>query len=204
MWDSRYDVDEYVYGEEANSFFKEYLLPKPKCRILLPGEGEGRNALYAAQKGYYVHGFDESEVGAGKAVNLARSHGLSIEYQICSVEDFVTPDDYYDAVGLIYLHLPQEIRKEFHLKIKNCLQPGGRIIAELFSKKQLGMNSGGPKNLDLLYSLDEILEDFKEFNIILAEEKQIEISEGNLHNGKAWVIQFVAEKKGVITGESSS
>jgi len=203
-WDKRYSGDEFVYGEEANSLFMKHLDPKSKKRVLLPGEGEGRNALFAVKNGCYVHAFDQSEVGAGKAVNLVRSNGFSIEYQICSCEEFDAPNDYYDAIGLIFLHLPWPLREEFHFKMRKYLRQGGRIIAEFFSKKQIDLNSGGPKNLELLYSLEEIKEDFEGFDIILLEEKKIELNEGSLHKGLAWVIQLVAEKKCSPIEESSS
>lgn len=194
-WDRRYSGDDFVYGQEANSLLVDYLEPMPKKRVLLPGEGEGRNALFAAKHGSYVHAFDQSEVGAGKAINLVRSHGLSIEYQICSCEEFDAPNEYYDVAGLIFLHLPPKLREEFHIKIKNCLRPGGRVVGEFFSKKQLEMNSGGPKDIDLLYSVEEMKKDFEDCDIILLEEKKIELHEGKLHEGPAWVIRLVAEKR---------
>ncbi len=194
-WNKRYDSKDFVYGKEANKFLKEHLKLKPKARILLPGEGEGRNALYAAKNDYYVHAFDQSEIAAGKAMHMANSEGVRYEYQVCSVEEFEALESYYDVVGLIFLHIPSVQHSEFHRKIVKGLKPGGKIIAELFSKKQVGLNTGGPKNEDLLFSIEDLKEDFKDLDFTYIEEKQVELREGVFHQGKAWVIQFIAEKK---------
>ena len=194
VWDKRYDTEEYVYGKEANDFFKENLEIKPKARLLLPGEGEGRNALYAAENDFYVHAFDLSEIAAGKAMHIAESKSVRYEYQVCTCKEFEAPELYYEVIGLIFLHIPASERKEFHKKLNNSLKTGGKIIAELFSAKQAKMNSGGPKDIDFLYSMEELKRDFKDFDFKILEEKQIELNEGSLHTGKAWVIRFVAEK----------
>ncbi len=195
VWNKRYDVDDFVYGLEVNKFFRENIELIPKTRLLLPGEGEGRNALFAAKNDLYVHAFDLSDIAAGKAMHMAESEGARYEYQICSCKEFEAPELYYDAIGLIFLHIPGEERTEFHKKLVSYLKSGGKIIAELFSKKQAEMNSGGPKNSDLLYSMEELKEDFKDLDFKILEEKQVKLQEGSLHDGLAWVIRFIAEKK---------
>ena len=195
VWNKRYDVDDFVYGLEANKFFQENIELTPKTRLLLPGEGEGRNALFAAKNNLYVHAFDLSEIAAGKAMHLAESAGVRYEYQVCSCKEFAAPELYYDAIGLIFLHIPSAERAEFHKKLINSLKSGGRVIAELFSKRQAEMNSGGPKNSDLLYSMEELKEDFKDMDFKILEEKTIDLKEGSLHEGSAWVIRLVAEKR---------
>jgi len=195
IWNKRYDSKDFVYGKEANKFLTENLEMNPKSKILLPGEGEGRNALFAAKNKYYVHAFDQSEIAAGKAMHLANSEGVRYEYEVCSCEQFEALEIYYDVIALIFLHISRAQHSEFHRKIVKSLKSGGKIIAELFSKKQIGMNSGGPKNEDLLYSIEELKEDFKDFDFTYIEEKQVELTEGSFHNGKAWVIRFIAEKK---------
>ncbi len=195
IWNMRYDSKDFVYGNEANKFLTENLELNPKARILLPGEGEGRNALFAAKNDYYVHAFDQSEIAAGKAMHLANSEGVRYEYEVCSCEKFEPLEMYYDVIGLIFLHIPTAQHSEFHRKIVKSLKPGGKIISELFSKKQAEMNSGGPKNEDLLYSIEELKEDFKGLDFTYIEEKQVELTEGNFHDGTAWVIRFIAEKK---------
>jgi hypothetical protein len=70
-WNERYGADEYVYGKEPNGFLKEFIDNHPPGKILLPAEGEGRNAVYAASKGWEVTAFDFSEEGKKKALKLA-------------------------------------------------------------------------------------------------------------------------------------
>ena len=195
VWNKRYDVDDFVYGLDANKFFRENIELTPKTRLLLPGEGEGRNALFAAKNNLYVHAFDQSEFAAGKAMHLADSQGVRYEYQVCSCKEFEAPELYYDAIGLIFLHIPGKERAEFHKKLVSYLKSGGKIIAELFSKKHAEINSGDPKKSDLLYSMEELKEDFKDLDFKILEEKKIDIKEGSPHEGSAWVIRFIAVKR---------
>ena len=78
FWNERYYENGYAYGEEANIFFKEELLKLKPGNILLPAEGEGRNAVFAAKQGWEVEAFDISDVGKEKAIQLARKNGVNI------------------------------------------------------------------------------------------------------------------------------
>jgi len=89
---------------------------------------------------------------------------------------------------------PQLTSKVFN-GIINSLKPGGRVIVELFSKNQFGKSSGGPQNLEVLYSVEELLIYFYTLVTVIAEEKEILLSEGNFHKGSASVIRYVGVKK---------
>jgi hypothetical protein len=54
FWDERYADEEYVYGTTPNQYFKQELEKLTPGKILLPGEGEGRNAVFAATQGWKV------------------------------------------------------------------------------------------------------------------------------------------------------
>ena len=75
MWDKRYNSPEYVYGKEPNEFFAAELKKLKPGLILLPAEGEGRNAVFAAEQGWKVHAFDSSQVAEDKALSLAAGLG---------------------------------------------------------------------------------------------------------------------------------
>ena len=195
FWDERYSSAEYVYGIKPNHFFKEQIdkIPVPG-KILLPGEGEGRNAVYAAKLGWHVDAFDQSVNAQKKALNLAQKNEVKINYSIVDLHKFYPFKNYYDAVAIIFVHFTSENRIDFHNKIITSLKPGGKIILELFSKEQLGKTSGGPQDLKMLYSIDEIRQDFNSIKSTILKEETIDVNEGEKHRGEASVIRFVGEK----------
>jgi SAM-dependent methyltransferase len=195
FWNERYSSEEYVYGENPNYFLKEQLekITVPG-KLLLPGEGEGRNAVYAAKLGWEVEAYDQSTTGKLKAIKLADKNNVKINYHIEDLLEFTPSKNFYDAVAIIYVHLNTKLRKSFNEKIIEALKPGGKIILELFSKEQLGKSSGGPQDLEMLYSLDEIKKDFSSLKSIILKEETINIEEGEKHSGEANVVRFVGEK----------
>jgi 2-polyprenyl-3-methyl-5-hydroxy-6-metoxy-1,4-benzoquinol methylase len=195
FWDERYSIEEYVYGVEPNQFFKQVLdkIPIPG-KLLLPGEGEGRNAVYAAKLGWKVDAFDQSINAQKKALKLAKKNEMNINYQITDLTKFYTEKNKYDAAAIIFVHFNSEERSVFHQRIMDSLKQGGKLILESFSKNQFGKSSGGPQDLKMLTTLDEIKNDFKEMSTILLEEKNILLNEGDKHSGEASVIRYVGEK----------
>ena len=103
--------------------------------------------------------------------------------------------NYYDCTALIFVHLPPQFRTTFQKKVIDAIKPGGKIILELFSKNQFGKTSGGPQDLEMLSSVDDIKNDFKELNTILLKEVSIDLAEGEKHTGEASVIRYVGEKE---------
>jgi SAM-dependent methyltransferase len=199
MWDSRYSSEEYAYGIAPNEFFKEALDKYALSgSILLPAEGEGRNAVYAAKTGLAVTAFDISIEGMNKALKLAEKEGVVINYQ---VGDFYTLplDEQYDAAGLIFAHFPPHLLSNYHKKIAELIRPGGLIILEGFSKNHLTFQkenpqAGGPKQEEMLFSKESIRKDFPDFEILLLKEVEVELNEGKFHNGLSSVIRFIGKK----------
>jgi hypothetical protein len=195
FWDERYSSKEYVYGTEPNQFFKEQIdkFSSPG-KLLLPGEGEGRNAVYAAKQGWLVDAFDQSTIAQKKALKLAEEYNVNINYKVVDLIKFTPTTNHYNAAAIIFVHFGHPVRKIFHNKIIESLKPSGKLILELFSKNQLGKNSGGPQNLEMLYSLEDIKNDFKKMKTIFLEEKNVILNEGDKHGGDASVIRYVGEK----------
>ncbi len=193
FWDERYDTKEFVYGQAPNALFKDFVDRTSPGDLLLPAEGEGRNSVYAALKKWNVTAFDFSSQARNKAMQLAAEYDVKIEYHISSIEDFQT-DRQFDAVGLVFLHLPPEKRQEMHRKLTTFLKPGGYFLMETFSKKQIHYNTGGPKNVSLLYSGQELVEDLKSLELVHYKEKRRKLNEGRYHKGEAEVIQLIARK----------
>ena len=193
MWEERYGRDEYAYGEEPNAFFKASLDPLPAPgRLLLPGEGEGRNAVYAARRGWKVHAFDSSAAGRDKALRLAKRHGVQIEYDIADYESAHIEPAAYDAVALIFTHMHQRIRRSVHQRLVTALKPGGHLFVEVYSQEQLRYGTGGPPNAEMLSTLADLREDFSGLQILQLEQVEAEIHEGQYHTGLASVIRLIA------------
>lgn len=198
MWDERYGQEGYAYGEEPNAFFRSTLdsLTKPG-RILLPAEGEGRNAVYAARRGWVVDAFDISEVGRDKALRLAARHGVHIDYQIADYQSARIEPASYEAVAMIFAHIHETDRRSVHRRLVTALAPGGAMILEAYSKEQLRYDTGGPPTEALLYTIDELAEDFAGLTAIRLDQIETEIREGKYHDGLASVIRFVGVREAI-------
>lgn len=199
-WNDRYSNEEFAYGEEPNNFFKEQIEKLNAGTILFPAEGEGRNAVYAAKLGWEVAAFDISEQGKNKALKLAEANNVKIDYKVGALETLNYQPEQFDAIALIYAHFPADIKSYLHKTLENYLRKDGIIIFEAFSKKHLeylAINDkvGGPKDIESLFSIEEIKADFPNYEIIQLEETEIELNEGLFHNGKGSVIRFVGKKK---------
>ncbi len=200
FWNDRYKNEAFAYGEEPNEFFKAQLTKLNAGKILLPAEGEGRNGVYAAKLGWEVTAFDISEEGKNKAEQLARKNKVTINYIVDAFNELKFEKEKYDAIGLIYAHFPPEDKSNFHKILNTYLKKGGMIIFEAFSKKHLKYNldnpkAGGPKNEDILFSIEELRTDFDNYEILELSENEIELNEGLYHIGLGSVIRFVGRKR---------
>lgn len=199
-WDDRYGQKEFAYGEEPNVYLREQLRSIPSGTILFPAEGEGRNAVYAATLGWTVFAFDLSVEGKKKALQLAVKHQVAIQYEVGEFQSLSYEANQFDAIALIYAHFPADTKSSYHQTLTTYLRPGGILIFEAFSKKHLDYikqdeNMGGPKELGMLFSLEEIASDFHNFDILELVEQEVELQEGLFHNGKGSVVRFVGRKK---------
>lgn len=194
FWNERYEQEEYLYGRTPNLFFAEQLVKLKKGKLLLPAEGEGRNAVFAARNGWEVTAFDYSEAGKEKAIKLADLNKVDFDYEISEASKFST-EDKFDAIALIYAHFEGRERDILFKKLENALIPHGQLIIEVYSKNQLGRNTGGPKKLELLYSKDEIAALFPNIEFHMLEETLVELDEGEFHKGEGSVIRALGVKK---------
>ncbi len=191
MWDNRYAQAYYVYGKEPNEFFKQQLSKLQHGKILLPAEGEGRNAVYAAKLDWEVFAFDSSSEAKNKAEKLALENGVKINYKTSSFEDAVFEENIFDCIAFIYAHNIN--RQKNHQKLLRFLKPGGIIILEGFSKSQINNNTGGPRKIGMLFSKEELEEDFLKLSELKIFEEEIHVSEGKYHVGKASVIRLIGK-----------
>jgi SAM-dependent methyltransferase len=191
-WDLRYAQLNYVYGTEPNAFIKKQLAILKPGKILFPAEGEGRNAVYAAGLGWEVYAFDSSKVGKQKAEALAEKRGVKIHYQMASFEQSEFDRDFFDCVALVFAHALD--RQKNHRKMIDFLKTGGTLLLEGFSKKQIHNQSGGPPRVDMLFSKEELENDFSMLSELETWEEVVDMEEGNHHMGQADVIRVIGKK----------
>ena len=190
FWDQRYATETYVYGEAPNAFFKSQIDALKPGKMLLPFEGEGRNAVYAAKLGWQVDCFDFSSTGKSKAEKLAEKYEVKVNYQVCDFRDFNWPNQHYDLIGLFYAHLPETDRIQLHQHIIPSLDIGGLLLLEAFDKKQLGLPTGGPQNIDMLYSEAILHADFAALRNRVVQQARLVLDEGPGHVGEAEILRL--------------
>lgn len=204
FWNRRYAAPAYAYGTAPNAFFSQQLADLPTGRLLLPAEGEGRNAAHAARMGWQVAAFDLSEQGRRKALALAAAFGVAdrLSYQVGSVQDMPLPPGQFDAAALVFAHFAPAIKSASHRKVAQALAAGGHLIFEGYAKSNLprvraNPAIGGPQDEQALFSLDEIRADFIDgagLEPLVLQETVVQLHEGQFHNGAASVIRFVGRK----------
>ncbi len=193
-WDERFASEAFFYGEDPNQFFAETLRGmKDKGRLLLPAEGEGRNAVFAASLGWEVHAFDSSKVAQQKALGFALSEKVRINYELLDLANFVPHPETYDMIALIFAHVHEGMREVFHRKMAQSLKKGGILFVESFAKEQIHNNTGGPPDVHFLYSTEILKNDFTGFKVIKLCQQKTELDEGR-HSGEADVVRFIGEK----------
>jgi SAM-dependent methyltransferase len=194
FWNQKYATSDYLYGVEPNEFIKEQLQKLEPGNILFPAEGDGRNAVYAAQLGWKVLAFDASYEARKKALKLAASKDICLDFRLLDYQMAAFEPETFDAIGLVFTHLPPAMRNYMHQKYLSWLKPGGTILLEAFTPKQLNYTSGGPKAIEMLFTREQLEFDFIGATSMQFEEKIITLDEGPGHQGPASVIRGMVKK----------
>ncbi len=185
MWDERFGSSEYFYGTEPNALFKQFIDTHQPGKILLPAEGEGRNAIYAAQKGWDVTAIDFSQEAHKKAILLAEKCNVKIQYLIGDIKSLKLEYNSFDYCACVFMHLPQNDLNKIYEQLSLYLRNNGKLLIIGFNKKQLNLSSGGPKDIDWLFSSTIIKDQFKAHKIITCKDFKSKINEGKGHEGVA-------------------
>lgn len=195
-WEGRYAAPDYVFGTEPNYFLKSCkpLLPKTG-KVLAVADGEGRNGVWLAEQGLDVLSLDFSPAAQRKARLLAERRGVRLTIEQADVHAWNYPEAAYDVVVEIFTQFstPAERAKKW-AGMRKALKPGGLLIVEGYTPKQLDYGTGGPKQAEHLYTramLEEAFAGFKDMKIV---EEDVEIHEGSGHGGMSAVIGLTARK----------
>ena len=195
FWDEKFSQTPNLYGEQPNQFIKEYLQTLKHGKILFPGEGEGRNALYAASLGWEVTALDQSQIARKHTLEKAEKAGLHLEYHACNIEKFIPEPKSFDIIALIFFHLPLTIRDVIHQRLVMALKDDGHLIVEGFGKPQVNFQSGGPKNPEMLYDLKEVKASFPNIHWEYEFDDILHLKEGIGHLGDAHVVRLLGKKQ---------
>jgi cyclopropane fatty-acyl-phospholipid synthase-like methyltransferase len=196
FWEARYAEPGLAYGTEVNAFLQSQRhLLRAGARALAVGDGEGRNGVWLAEQGLEVVSVDYSETGLAKARELAASRGV----RICTLaEDLLEwrwPHGQYDLVVSIFVHFRPEVRPRMHQAMLAAVGPGGLVLLEAFHRHQLGRSSGGPPVEEMLYTQALLEVDFAAGEILLVEEREVDLAGGAYHRGLAAVVRAVVRRR---------
>lgn len=195
QWDERFSGTEFVYGREPNLWLKSQQDRLPRAgRALAVADGEGRNGVWLASRGLEVTAVDASAVGLAKAARLARAVGCAERYHpvLSLLEEWEWPEACCEVVALIYIHMASSDRPWLHERAARALAPGGLLVLEAYTPRQLAFGTGGPPDADLLYEPEDLRREFAGLEILHLEERELELEEGLLHRGRSAVVRLLA------------
>lgn len=199
FWDQRYSEAGFAFGEAPNAWLKTQRARfTVGQRALVPGDGEGRNGVWLAELGLNVTTVDASRIGVHKANLLAAERGVTIDAKIADLTTWDWPVEQFDVIAAIYLHFPSNLRAEMHFRMLQALKPGGVLILEGYSLRQLvyraGGSTGGPSDPDMLFEPEDIAEDFDTAEIEYLDEARVTLAEGKRHRGASSVVRLIATR----------
>lgn len=195
FWDDRYKNNDYCCGKEPNIFLLNNYQHIPKGgRVLCLSEGEGRNAVFLASKGYRVTAVDLSEKAKEKAIKLARELNVQIEYDVADLSTYPIKALHWDGIVPISAHLAPNVRGLVHVRILKGLSESGVLGLEGYNLRQLDFATGGPKEKEMFYSKQMLDKDFSDLSILLSQDTVRNVNKGKFHKGTASVTQFIGKK----------
>lgn len=194
FWDGRYGEPGYAYGDQPNDFLREQAASLTPGEALCLAEGEGRNAVHLAQLGHRVLAQDLSAVGLAKAEALARSRGVTIETSCGDLAAFQPAPQSIDLVVAIWMHLPPPLRAQVLARAVCALRPGGHLILEAYTPRQLELGTGGPPQLDLLWEPEALRGELAGLELLVLRERRRWIEEGPYQHGDSAVLQILGRR----------
>jgi SAM-dependent methyltransferase len=195
-WEARFSAADYIFGTAPNAFLaaQKGLLPK-SGRALAVADGEGRNGVWLAEQGLDVLSIDFSPKAQAKARALAQRRNVRLSTELADATKWRWPEAAFDVVVVIFTQFanPSE-RSVMFAGIRKALKPGGLLLLQGYTPKQLQFGTGGPKQVEHLYTRDLLQREFGSFSDLRIEEYDRELQEGSAHAGMSAVIDLVARK----------
>ncbi|MFN7112460.1 MAG: SAM-dependent methyltransferase [Brevundimonas sp.] len=196
-WDARYAAtDDYVFGTAPSRFLLNHAkVLMPASRILAPADGEGRNSVYLASLGHDVVATDISPSGQDKARSLAREAGVEVDFRVQDLQDWAWPQAAYDAVVAVFIQFADpDFRHQIFEGMKRAVKPGGLILLHGYTPRQIEYGTGGPPQVDYLYTSDLLRQAFGDFEIETLDAYDADLDEGSGHHGRSALIDLIARR----------
>jgi SAM-dependent methyltransferase len=195
-WEARYAPSEYAFGKEPNYFLRSCkgLLPS-SGRALAVADGEARNGVWLAEQGLDVLSLDFSPTAQKKARALATERHVAVTFTQADVHAWNYPEAAFDVVVEIFTQFssPAERSRKW-AGMRRALKPGGLLILQGYTPKQLDYGTGGPKEIEKLYTRPMLEKEFSGFRALHVAEEEREIHEGTSHGGMSAVINLTGKK----------
>ena len=195
-WQSRFAAPGYIFGEAPNAFLAAQASRLPQSgRALAIADGEGRNGVFLAERGLETTSLDLTPNGQSKAAALARKRGVDLRLIEADVHAWPWPLEAFDVIADIFTQFsePADRAKKF-AGMKRALKPGGLLLMQAYRPEQLGYGTGGPKQVDHLYTKALLEKAFGDFAELSVREHDSETSEGHAHVGMAALIDLIGVK----------
>jgi 2-polyprenyl-3-methyl-5-hydroxy-6-metoxy-1,4-benzoquinol methylase len=195
-WDERFNRPDYLFGTEPNAWLAtQRALFEPGKRALAVADGEGRNSVWLARLGLQVDAFDLSEVGVSKARALAQQSGVDVNYHVADCDEWQWQAAAYDYVVAIFVQFADPAaRARLFANMVRALKPGGYLLLQGYTPKQLEYKTGGPGILEHLYTPELLRHELPGLRIVDLRDYEEELTEGARHNGMSALIGLVAQK----------
>jgi SAM-dependent methyltransferase len=196
-WDERYSVAEYVFGKNPSAFLlRNAHRLKPGQRALAIGDGEGRNGVWLARQGLFVHSVDLSTVALDKARRLAVEQEVSIRFEKADILSWDWPVERYHLIVAIFLHfLSPAQQAPLFKRVRDALKPNGLFLLHGYAAAQAEYRTGGPDNTHHLYTPSSLEAAVGNMEIIELKEYEETLSEGSRHVGRSALVDLVARRR---------
>jgi SAM-dependent methyltransferase len=196
-WNRRFAADDYLFGTAPNDWLRDHAAVwQPGDRVLSVADGEGRNSVWLAGRGLAVDAFDIAEVGVAKARRLAAAQGVSVNFAVADCDAYPWPQATYDGVATIFVQFADPaMRERLFANIVHSLKPGGSLVLQGYTPKQLEYRTGGPPLASHLYTEALLRAAFTELEISELREYEADIAEGSGHRGRSALIGLVARRR---------
>lgn len=195
FWNQRYAGSEFFYGTHPNAFIAEQADLIPPGPVLCLAEGEGRNAVFLAERGHAVTAMDQAEAGLAKARRLAATRGVPLATFVGDLSDFAIAPGAWSGIVATFVHLPPPLRRDIHRRVAAGLRPGGVFLMEAYTPDQVKHRTGGPVNQpELLMRLDDLRLEFPGLELVIARELERDVFEEPGHRGRGAVVQLAARQ----------
>jgi len=194
-WDARYSDEGWAFGTDPNDFLREQADHLPVGRILCLAEGQGRNAVWLAQRGHDVTAVDQSAVGLRDAHRLAAERGVTITTVRADLDDYAIEPGTWQGIVSIYAHVDGALRARVHSRVERGLAPGGVFVLEAYRPEHIGRGTGGPPEDDRMVNLERLRRELPSLEFVVAREIDSEVLEGHRHRGMSSVVQLVARRR---------